>query len=405
MTGTAVRARLPRPAPAVLDTGIAAALVAVTAVDLALRDLQPGQHSTDAGAYLLALAMAAPYVVHRRRPLEAMVVTVTALTVYALLHYSAFPGLVLFTLLFGISLHVGRRRSAIAAALAAGAMALALAVQPAGVTDSSTWASSELAVAVCWLGARNLRQRRARWEAMAERSRALEREREERDRRAVVAERLRIARELHDVVAHSMSVIAVQSGVGRHVIDTDPDAARRALAAIETTSRAALTEMRRMLGVLRQDGGSAAGMSDSGLMPAPGLADVALLAEQVGRAGVTVSLELSGSADQVPAGVGLSAFRIVQEALTNVAKHGGSLASVRIVCDAAEVRVEVEDPGRGPAGNGAVGVPRSEADPAPAGILGMRERAAVTGGQFSATPRPGGGFRVAARLPFAGAPR
>jgi signal transduction histidine kinase len=378
----------------VVDATAAAALFAITATELAGRSLQQGQRPSDAVAYLLAFAMAAPYAVHRRVPMAALAVSLAALLAYAFGHYSAFPGLNAFALLFGVSLHSDRRRALVAFVGTAGAITAAIALQPAGIADSSTWLSSELATAVCWLGARNLRQRRARWAAMAERTRELERGREERARQAVVAERLRIARELHDVVAHSMSVIAVQSGVGRHVIEADPAEARRALESIETTSRSALVELRRMLGVLRQEG-----ETGGELAPAPGLADVAALAEQVTQAGVDVTLDVSGPDAGVPAGVGLSAFRIVQEALTNVIKHGGPRARVTIVCGGEDVCVEVVDPGSAR--------PRPGADTAGAsrsGILGMRERVALFGGEISAAPRPGGGFRVAARLPFAASP-
>ena len=179
---------------------------------------------------------------------------------------------------------------------------------------------------MAWLAGDNLRQRRLRWAALEERTRMLEREREDRDRAAVAAERLRIARELHDVVAHSMSVIAVQAGVGRHVIETDVTAAREALGVIETTSREALVEMRRMLGVLRQ------GDEGAAMRPMPGLADIPALVAETRRAGLGVTLDSSGAVREVPAGVDLAAYRVVQEALTNVLKHGGPVAHVRVAC-------------------------------------------------------------------------
>jgi len=217
----------------------------------------------------------------------------------------------------------------------------------------------------------------------------LELAREELARRAVSEERLRIARELHDIVAHSMSVIAVQSGVGAHVIDTQPEEARKALAAVEDTSRSALNELRRLLGVLRQDGDEA-----DGLGPAPGLGDLGRLAAQMGEAGLAVELEMRGTRPAVPPGVDLSAYRIVQESLTNVLKHAGpATAKVRVGYDEHELRVEVTDDGRGAAAGETAGGH---------GIAGMRERAAVFGGELSAGPRQGGGFRVAARLPLEG---
>ena len=150
---------------------------------------------------------------------------------------------------------------------------------------------------MAWLAGRNLRRRRARWAELQARAERLEREREEEARRAVTEERLRIARELHDVIAHSMSVIAVQSAVGNHVIDTQPAEARQALAAIEATSRSALTEMRRLLGVLRQDG-----EPRGSLTPAPGLADLASLAGQVQDAGLKVWINVDGQRGAGPPG-------------------------------------------------------------------------------------------------------
>jgi signal transduction histidine kinase len=217
-------------------------------------------------------------------------------------------------------------------------------------------------------------------------------------------ERLRIARELHDVVAHSMSVIAVQSAVGGHVMDTQPEEARHALAAIEATSRSALTEMRRLLGVLRQDGEPA-----GSLVPAPGLADLAPLVAQVGEAGLKVWVQVEGERGSVPPGVDLSAYRIIQEALTNVIKHAAAAtACVKVSYEKGAVALEITDDGPGrrdgrEAGPGRADAPRAGAVTSPFstghGIIGMRERVAVFGGEFAAGPRADGGFRVFARLP------
>jgi signal transduction histidine kinase len=214
--------------------------------------------------------------------------------------------------------------------------------------------------------------------------------------RAVAEERLRIARELHDVVAHSISVIAVQSGVGVHVADGQPAEARKALAAIQATSRTALDELRRLLGVLRQDD-----EPRGGLAPTPGLADLDALLGQVVGAGLAVRLRVEGTRPAVPGGVDLCAYRIIQEALTNVVKHAGpAQAQVRVCYGDREVSVEVTDDGRGvaaPAGTGRAGAGH--------GLVGMRERVALFGGDLKVGPRPGGGFRVAARLPFQQAQR
>jgi signal transduction histidine kinase len=208
----------------------------------------------------------------------------------------------------------------------------------------------------------------------------------------VAAERLRIARELHDVVAHSMSVIAVQAGVAGHVIDTRPELAKDALSTVETLTRSALAEMRRLLGVLRT-----ADEPSAALAPSPGLADLPELVSGLAIAGLPVDLQLDGDRGQVPAGADLSGYRIVQEALTNVLRHGGPAARVLVHCTPGAVEIDVQDAGR-PAVNGAAR-PTSQAGNGH-GLIGMRERVAVFGGQLSAGPSRGGGYRVHAVLPF-----
>jgi signal transduction histidine kinase len=252
----------------------------------------------------------------------------------------------------------------------------------------------------------SVRVRRAYTQTLEARAADLERNQQTEAQKAVAEERLRIARELHDVVAHAMSVVAVQSGVGAHVIDTDPAEAKRILENVKVTSREALDEMRRLLGVLRQqdadaDGPSAApsvpsaGGMDGALAPAPGLTGVESLAQGVREAGVPVTVTVTGDRVDVPRGVDLCAFRIVQEALTNVLKHAGpARAEVAVHYRPGSVAVVVSDDGRGAsAGSG------KEAGGGH-GLLGMRERVAVFGGELTTGPRVGGGFRVAATLPF-----
>lgn len=206
--------------------------------------------------------------------------------------------------------------------------------------------------------------------------------------RTVTQERMRIARELHDVVAHSMSVIAVQAGVGHHVIGVRPEEAAKALAAIETTSRAALREMRALLGVLREETPEETAEE---FLATPGLADLALLAERTGRAGLRIELRFKGEPWELPPAMDLAGYRIAQEALTNVVKHAGTdQAQVKIVYGSGEVEIEVTDDG---VGRGAGVVTGGH------GLVGMRERVALYGGEFAAGPRPLGGFRVWARLP------
>jgi signal transduction histidine kinase len=199
----------------------------------------------------------------------------------------------------------------------------------------------------------------------------------------VQEERLRIARELHDVVAHSMSVIAVQAGAGHFVIRDRPEEAEKALAVIETTSRESLTEMRRLLDMLREE-------RPGDLLSAPGLADLPQLADQTRRAGLEVGLAITGEPRDLPTGADLAAFRVIQEALTNVLKHSGtSHCRVSVGYQADGVTIAITDEGTGPY-DGETGH----------GLAGMRERVTMYGGTFQAGPRPGTGFGVEARLPL-----
>jgi signal transduction histidine kinase len=261
-----------------------------------------------------------------------------------------------------------------------------------GRFQAPTVVGNALFIGAAWLLGHFVGVRRLYVLQLEERTAELERAREELARRAVVEERLRLARELHDVVAHAMSVIAVQSGVGAHVANTQPKEAAKALVAIEATSRAALEELRRLLGVLRQ-----ADEPQGDLAPVPGLANLDVLLTEVSKAGLAVKLQVNGTQPQLPAGVDLSAYRIVQEALTNVVKHAGpARAQVVVGYGDQEVTVEVIDDGRGAVtsvSDGRVGTGH--------GLIGMRERVQAFGGDLEAGPRPGGGFRVAARLPLA----
>ena len=237
-----------------------------------------------------------------------------------------------------------------------------------------------LIAVLAWLIGNSIRLSQARAEAL----------RFQAATQTVLAERLRIARELHDIVAHSIGIIAIQAGAAHRVFDASPAEARDALAAIETTSRETLSGLRRMVtGLRRADEGPGSGQAELG--PAPGLADLERLAAQTRDAGVRVAVEWRGSREPLPADIDRSAFRIVQEAVTNVVHHAGTDQCL-VVIDRQEgqLSIEVTDSGRG--GDPVAGTGY--------GIIGMRERAALLGGDFSAGARPGGGFRVAARLPL-----
>jgi signal transduction histidine kinase len=277
------------------------------------------------------------------------------------------------------------------AGLAVAEAGLAVVQLTPGRTGVNTWVGNMGFLAAAWLLGHFVGVRRLYVLQLEERTAELEQAREELARRAVVEERLRLARELHDVVAHAMSVIAVQSGVGAHVANTQPKEAAKALTAIEATSRAALEELRRLLGVLRQ-----ADEPQGDLAPVPGLADLEGLLAELAKAGLAVKLRVNGTRPPVPAGVDLSAYRIVQEALTNVVKHAGSArAQVMVGYGDQDIRVEVIDDGNAvtSVSDGRVGTGH--------GLIGMRERVQAFGGDLEVGPRPGGGFRVAARLPLA----
>jgi signal transduction histidine kinase len=250
--------------------------------------------------------------------------------------------------------------------------------QPTSPLAVSQTASVTLTTIVAWLAGYLIRQSHLHAETLRAQAQS----------QAATAERLRIARELHDMVAHSIGVIAIQAGMGSRVIDTQPAEARDALSAIEAASRETLAGLRRMLGALRRaESGDGAGQ---GLQnPAPGLADLGRLAAITADAGVRVDVQWSGQPQPLPAEVDLSAFRIIQEAVTNVVRHARA-DHCRVLIDhrGEDLAIEITDAGPG----GAMAPPGY-------GIAGMRERAALLGGQFAAGPRAGGGFQVTARLP------
>jgi signal transduction histidine kinase len=242
-----------------------------------------------------------------------------------------------------------------------------------------------------WLAGENTRAGRIyaaqQAERAAEKAAAATAERAEQVRRALADERAQIARELHDIVAHAMSLIAVRSGVARMVIDTDPQQAREALAIIETTTRRSLREMRLLVDVLRD------GDHNAELTPVPGLNDLSLLVADLAAAGVTVDVQVDGTVRELSPAAELSAYRIVQEALTNVARHAGpTRARVRISYRPAKLSVEVTDDG--PSGQ----PPPMSRSGSGHGLIGMRERAALFGGELAAGPYAAG-FRVTASLP------
>ncbi|MFE6620449.1 sensor histidine kinase [Streptomyces sp. NPDC008086] len=249
--------------------------------------------------------------------------------------------------------------------------------------------------ALAWVLGDSIRTRRAYYEQLEERATRLEKEREAQAKVAVAAERARIARELHDVVAHNVSVMVVQADGAAYVLDSAPDQAKKALETISSTGRQALAEMRRLLGVLRtgehQEGGE--------YVPQPDVEQIDDLVQQCRSSGLPVDFKVEGTPRPLPSGVELTAYRIVQEALTNTRKHGGpnAGASVRLVYFDDGLGLLVEDDGKG--------APHElyedgGADGEGHGLIGMRERVGMVGGTLDAGPRPGGGFRISALLPL-----
>jgi signal transduction histidine kinase len=241
--------------------------------------------------------------------------------------------------------------------------------------------------ALAWALGKTIRWRQLRGDRLEARTIELEAAREHQVRAAVDEERARIARELHDVVAHGVSLMVLQAGAARQALDLQPKEARESLLSVEATGRMAMSELRRLLGILREPG------EVDDLAPQPSLRHLDLLVAQMRDAGLHVELEVVGNPESVPPGVDLSAYRIVQEGLTNVLKHcapGRAWVAVRSEGAAVEVLVDNDGapkkPGRGVEGGH--------------GLIGMRERASLYGGTFEAGPRPGGGFSVRARLPF-----
>ena len=392
----AVRARLPR-----LDPLLADGLVALVAAGLALAQLQgsPSPHDRGGGLnVVLVLLQTLPLVVRRRVPFTVFAVAAGSMAVQGTL---GFYGPTFALLAFNLAVYslaaYGERQLAV---LGVVAWTCLLAVRLAFFV-ATTWPQVAIAdlydlfndwvlLAAAWTLGQGVRQRRAHAAALQDRAARLEQERDEKARQAATQERLRIARELHDVVAHSLSVVGVQAGAARLVLDADPDPtrARAAVAAIEATANRAIAEMRRALGILRDPERSGAALA-----PLPGLGQLPALLDQVRAAGLAVALAVAGTPRPLATSIDLSLYRIVQEALTNALKHArASRAEVTVCWAAHEITVEVTDDGRGP--------PPSADHPQGTGTVGMRERVALFGGELRVGPRPQGGYAVRACLPL-----
>jgi signal transduction histidine kinase len=349
---------------------------------------------------LVALCLATfPLAIRRDRPLPVLFIITCGLAMVVVIGQNSADTPIVALPVYTVAARYERRVSVIALCAVGLAFLAALGIgeilRYASSTAMADQVSSNVVVAVAaWFVGDSVRARRTYVTGLSRQAEERQRREMESAQRSVAEERLQIARELHDIVAHSLSVIAIQSSVGGHVLDMQPEEARKALAAVETTSRSALEELRRVVGVLRRDD-----PAEPSLVPTPGLADIDQLLGQYRAGGLAVTYRLCGSVVPVSPSLDLSVYRIVQEALTNVTKHAGTAqATVEISFDDEEVVINVVDEGALHR-NGAVLSPDlGDGSRAHHGIIGMRERTAMFGGSFTAGPRPAGGFEVLARL-------
>ena len=394
-----------RPGVRTFDVALASVVTAVLLVSTANIDPEPGLRPFDALAAVLVVVAGGVLVLHRRAPLVVLAVTTAVLAVYSLLDYSGGPVyLTWIGAVFAVSLARGPAKAWLPAAVST-AVFLVTAFhdsrtvpvghglgRPSGTIAALfvSWCAGALL-----LGG-SVRGRRSERAALEERARRLAETREEEARRRVAEERVRIARDLHDSVAHSMASISVQAGVGAHVLDERPEDARAALLAIKDASRTALAELRATLSMLRSD-------EAPSRAPAAGFDRLPALVESSRAAGLPVDVVLEGDTQPLPPAVDTVAFRIVQESLTNVIRHAGpARATVAVRHGEDGVEIEVTDDGGGGAdGNGdAHGNGDAGRGGGGHGLAGMRERVALLGGELDAGPRRGGGYRVWARLPL-----
>jgi len=351
---------------------------------------------------LVIVALAVPIVFRRQYPAAAFAAVVTAGAVQV----AAFRGpstadVSVLILLYSLAVSRPRRASAPGLAICVlGAAVVAVRWQVSG--DVTAWqvllvtGLVSTPALLTWLAADSVRWRRGYYAALEEKAHRLERERDALSQVAEAAERARIARELHDIVAHHVSVMVVQADGAAFALENSPDKTREALGAISGTGRQALAEMRRLLGMLRSP---AVGPE---LAPVPGTGQLSALLEQTRTAGIPVTFSQEGTPVASPAeGAGLAVYRVVQESLTNVRRHGGPgvSAAVTLRYTADGVTVSVTDDGRGAAAQPAP-AKSAAADSTGHGLDGMRERVELYGGTVTAGPRPGGGYQVTATLPL-----
>jgi signal transduction histidine kinase len=336
-------------------------------------------------AAVMGILLTLPLLWRRQAPLACLVASMSVLLVWTLIaapQGSLVPFLTTLALVFSLAVHASTRRAAAGLAVSAAVFA----VEITSTTNSfGDYVFIGAFLAGSWLAGRAVRARQQRADELFDRAVRLEVEHEEKAREAAANERARIARELHDVISHSVSVMVVQAGAAEQVFDSEPDQARRSLRSIQETGRQARLELRRLLGLMRADG------EGTDLAPQPGLAELQTLVEQLRQTGLEVDLDVSVEPKTVSLGLELSAYRIIQEALTNALKHGGpGRARVFVRHDGDALELEVLDEGQGHAPSDGGGF----------GLIGMRERITLYGGELEHGRRNGGGYRLRARLPL-----
>ena len=381
-------ARWPRAADAVLAIVLFVLIVFVSFEppdgDLVLRSVG----DVPIGEFIVMAVACGALILRRAHPLLVLGVTVAASALSLALGYSEGTGFVMLVALYSVgSCVTDDRRSYIGVG---GAIAVVIIGNRIDGASAGELAFTLLFLSAVWSIGRRVRISEDYLRLLHEGAAQREREQAAEARRAVAEERTRIARELHDVVAHRVSLMTVQAGAAKTVAADDPEGALQAMEAVEEAGRQALDELRHLLGVLRPEA------EVDGLGPQPGLVDVPRLVDEFGEAGLEVSLTIDDLPTDLPARVDLSAYRIVQEALTNVLKHAGpgTRTDVRLSTDNHGVAIEVLDNG-----HGATILPGSGH-----GIVGMRERVLLLGGSLNTGPRPGGGFQVIAHLPIGDEP-
>ncbi|WP_406289633.1 sensor histidine kinase [Embleya sp. NBC_00896] len=385
----------PWPRPTTLDVALVALLSVFSVGGLYFHELgMRNVREPDLGGVLLALLTAVPLLWRGAHSLRVLVAVSAAGLFLAGANYeSAGAGIGQIVALYAVAVGRSRVPAAFALAFAETATVAWLTLRDSEIVFLDIVANLAAMFAV-WAFARSVGFRRAYTAELEARADRLERTREADTRAAIAEERGRIARELHDVVAHHVSVMTVQASAAQRMVARNPDRAKEAMAAVEQTGRGALVEMRRLVGILRDTTDAVGGPNEGHNAPQPGLDQLETLVTQVREAGLSVELSLEGAPCVLPPGIDLAAYRIVQEALTNTLKHAGPAeARVLLRYSRTELLVRVADDGRG-------GTTTPTGDRTGHGLLGMRERVSLYGGRLYAGPRAQDGFEVLARIPL-----